>query len=153
MVTMSRIGQGRDQYSVQWLKVNTCSIMGRSNNTSIFRFLMPERIWQNVLTAIIGMLHLWWQDILSHHIECRKMKGMLKLWQQVVRIYHTEHRKMKEMLKLWQQVVLIHHTEYRKMKGMLKLWQQVVLIHHTEDRSKLLILIIEGWQDKLILQR
>ncbi len=60
---------------------------------------------------------------------------------------------MKRMLKLWQQDVLIHHTERRKMKGMLKLWQQVVLIQHTEDRSKLLILIVEDGQDKLILQR
>jgi hypothetical protein len=60
---------------------------------------------------------------------------------------------MKEMLHLWQQDVLIHHTEYRKMKGMLKLWRQVELIQHTEDRSKLLILIVEDQQDKLILHR
>jgi hypothetical protein len=62
------------------------------------------------------------------------------------------HKKMKGMLHLWQQDVLIYHTERRKMRGMLKLWQQVVLIQHTEDRSKLLILIIEDHEDKLILQ-
>jgi hypothetical protein len=33
-----------------------------------------------------GMLHLWQQDVLIHHTECRKMKGMLKLWQQVILI-------------------------------------------------------------------
>jgi hypothetical protein len=33
------------------------------------------------------------------------------------------------------------------MKGMLHLWQQVILIQHTDDRSKLLILIEEDWQE------
>ncbi len=33
------------------------------------------------------------------------------------------------------------------MKGMLHLWQQVVLIQRTDDRSKLLILIKEDWQE------
>ncbi len=33
------------------------------------------------------------------------------------------------------------------MKGMLHLWQQVVLIQHTDNRSKLLILIEEDWQE------
>ncbi len=60
---------------------------------------------------------------------------------------------MKRMLHLLQQDVQIHHTERRKMKGMLKLWQQAVLSQHKEDRSKLLILIVEDQQDKLILQR
>jgi hypothetical protein len=73
--------------------------------------------------------------------------------QQDVLIHHTEWGEMKGMLKLWQQEVLIHHTEHRKMKGMLKLWQQVVVIQHTEDMSKLLGLIKEDQQDKLILQR
>jgi hypothetical protein len=41
---------------------------------------------------MIGMLHLWQQDILIHHTECKKIKGMLKLWQQVVLIQHTEDR-------------------------------------------------------------
>jgi hypothetical protein len=30
---------------------------------------------------------------------------------------------------------------------MLHLWQQLVLIQHTDDRSKLLILIKEDWQE------
>ncbi len=33
------------------------------------------------------------------------------------------------------------------MKGMLHLWQQVTLIQRSDDRSKLLILIKEDWQE------
>ncbi len=52
-----------------------------------------------------GILHLWQQDVLIYHTECRKMKGILKLWQQVVLIQHTEDRS-KSLLQIkedWQE--------------------------------------------------
>ncbi len=102
-----------------WVEVTT---------PSFFRFLMPERIWQNVLLiAVKEILHLWQQDVLIHHTEHRKMKGMFKLWRQVVLIQHTEDRSKS--------LILIIED------------RQDILIQHTEDKSKLLILIVEDQQD------
>ncbi len=98
---------------------------------------------------------------------------MLKLWQQVVLIHHTEHRNERNAQAMATSCTDLSYRmqknernaqamatsctdpSYRtqEMKGMLKLLQQVILIQHTEDRSKLLILIVEDGQDKLILQR